>query len=88
MARQKKRASVPASESAKAPESPAPAPSRWRRGWWIGLFVLGMGAAFLVSQRRPSRPNVLLVTIDTLRADHVGVYGYKGARTPVLDALA
>ncbi len=35
---------------------------------------------------RPAR--VVLVTIDTLRADHVGVYGAKGAHTPTLDALA
>ncbi len=33
-------------------------------------------------------PSVLLVTIDTLRADRVGAYGYSGARTPTLDALA
>lgn len=33
-------------------------------------------------------PNVLLVTIDTLRADHVGVYGYDVAHTPHLDSLA
>ena len=32
--------------------------------------------------------HVLLITIDTLRADHVGAYGYTKARTPVLDALA
>jgi arylsulfatase A-like enzyme/tetratricopeptide (TPR) repeat protein len=35
-----------------------------------------------------SRPNVLLVTIDTLRADHVGSYGYHDASTPTLDDLA
>jgi choline-sulfatase len=35
-----------------------------------------------------SRPNVLLVTIDTLRADHVGSYGYDKASTPTIDALA
>ncbi len=33
-------------------------------------------------------PNVLLVTIDTLRADHVGSYGAANAMTPNLDALA
>lgn len=33
-------------------------------------------------------PSVLLVTIDTLRADRIGAYGYSGARTPTLDALA
>src|SRR5262245_33330269 len=37
---------------------------------------------------RPIRPNVLLVTIDTLRADHVGSYGYHDASTPTIDALA
>jgi arylsulfatase A-like enzyme len=35
-----------------------------------------------------ARPNVLLVTIDTLRADHVGAYGSRTVRTPVLDRLA
>ncbi len=33
-------------------------------------------------------PNVLLVTIDTLRADRVGCYGYARNTTPRLDALA
>lgn len=32
--------------------------------------------------------NVILITIDTLRADHVGAYGADRARTPVLDSLA
>ncbi|MCG8591672.1 MAG: sulfatase-like hydrolase/transferase, partial [Proteobacteria bacterium] len=31
---------------------------------------------------------MLLVTIDTLRADHVGAYGAERAHTPTLDALA
>jgi arylsulfatase A-like enzyme/Tfp pilus assembly protein PilF len=35
----------------------------------------------------PQRPDVILVTIDTLRADHVGCYGYRQAQTPVLDRL-
>lgn len=38
--------------------------------------------------RSPSPPDVLIVTLDTLRADRVGAYGHTGARTPVLDALA
>ncbi len=33
-------------------------------------------------------PNVVVITIDTLRADHVGCYGYKDIKTPNLDALA
>ena len=36
----------------------------------------------------PIRPNVLLVTIETLRADHVGSYGYERNITPNLDRLA
>ncbi len=36
----------------------------------------------------PDHPNVLLVTVDTLRADHVGCYGDKDASTPTIDALA
>ena len=35
-----------------------------------------------------NRLNVLLVTIDTLRADHLGLYGYRRATSPHLDALA
>jgi choline-sulfatase len=38
------------------------------------------------SCHRPARrPNVLLVSIDTLRADHVGLYGYPRDTTPFLD---
>ena len=37
---------------------------------------------------RPSRPNILLYVIDTLRADHLGVYGYPKPVSPHLDALA
>jgi choline-sulfatase len=32
--------------------------------------------------------NVVVITIDTLRADHVGAYGHHAARTPTLDTLA
>jgi arylsulfatase A-like enzyme/Flp pilus assembly protein TadD len=33
-------------------------------------------------------PNVVVITIDTLRADHLGCYGYSKIRTPNIDALA
>ncbi len=35
-----------------------------------------------------TRPNVLLVTLDTTRADRLGSYGHADARTPFLDRLA
>lgn len=38
--------------------------------------------------RTPERPNVLLVTLDTTRADRLGAYGYAAAATPAFDAIA
>ena len=32
--------------------------------------------------------NLLFITIDTIRADHIGCYGYKEAQTPNIDNLA
>lgn len=37
---------------------------------------------------RTAHPNVILITIDTVRADHVGCYGAKNVETPTLDSLA
>jgi len=34
------------------------------------------------------RPNVVLLSVDTLRADHLGCYGYEHATTPAIDAFA
>src|SRR5262249_50751043 len=34
------------------------------------------------------KPNVVLITIDTLRPDHLGCYGYKAIQTPNIDKLA
>ncbi|MGH9471594.1 MAG: sulfatase-like hydrolase/transferase [Terriglobales bacterium] len=36
----------------------------------------------------PPQPNLILITLDTVRADHLGVYGDARAHTPALDALA
>src|SRR5712671_4121281 len=33
-------------------------------------------------------PNLVVITIDTLRADHLGCYGYKQIKTPNIDSLA
>src|SRR4051794_9490311 len=37
---------------------------------------------------RQAPPTIVLVSIDTLRADHLGAYGYAGATSPFLDELA
>src|SRR2546423_12990134 len=40
------------------------------------------------SKSRLSAPDVFLITIDTLRADHVHCYGYDRVQTPAIDGLA
>jgi arylsulfatase A-like enzyme len=37
---------------------------------------------------KPAGPNVLVITVDTLRADHLGCYGYARDTSPRLDAFA
>lgn len=36
----------------------------------------------------PTRPNVLLISVDTLRPDHLGCYGYQRDTSPHIDRLA
>ena len=38
--------------------------------------------------RKAGRPNVLLISLDTLRADSLGCYGYERPTSPDIDALA
>jgi choline-sulfatase len=82
----------------RGPEPPRrPAPSTSTRRATISLLagLLVLAAAALIA-RRPGdalslwrqKRNLLLISIDTLRADHLGCYGYAGAQTPVLDNLA
>lgn len=40
------------------------------------------------SEATPEMPNILLIAIDTLRYDHLGLYGYPRNTSPNLDALA
>jgi arylsulfatase A-like enzyme len=50
----------------------------------IGLVLAACGGP----ARRAEQPNVLLVTVDTLRADRVSSYGFELQTTPNIDALA
>jgi len=45
-------------------------------------------AALVAGLLAAGTPDVILVTIDTLRADRLGAYGSKSAATPALDAMA
>jgi choline-sulfatase len=69
--------------------------SPWRpTGAWVAALALVLiGSAVGITRwtgggPRAGRPNVLLVTIDTLRSDGLSCYGNPTASTPVLDGLA
>jgi len=73
-----------------------------RQGWGEGgdrpapglasLCLLAAGAITLATLNAGPylvpQPNVVLIVVDTLRADHLGVYGYQRDTSPNLDALA
>jgi hypothetical protein len=52
------------------------------------LLILNMGVLVDARMRQSRGPNVVLIVIDTLRADHVGCYGYTRKTTPNIDKLA
>ena len=52
----------------------------------FGVFLIF--ACCAACRSRASSPDVLLITLDTTRADHIGAYGDRRARTPRLDRLA
>lgn len=56
---------------------------RLARRWAAVLALLSLAAC-----GEPRQPNVLLISIDTLRADHLGCYGYERDTSPRIDALA
>ena len=57
----------------------------------LGGIVTAYGAVE-TSREQPlplrDRPNIILISIDSLRADHLGSYGYHRDTSPTLDALA
>src|SRR4051812_41591045 len=50
-------------------------------------FLLLAAATFAFAAAPAAKPDVYLITVDTLRADHVGCYGDAKAATPALDGL-
>ena len=75
-----------------------------RRWPWIILPLLVAAAALVVIRLVPrspaarvsslwaargvAKPNIILITLDTTRADHLACYGYPAVSTPNLDAIA
>lgn len=55
-------------------------------GWVLSILVLAASCAGPTIGADP--PNILLISIDALRADHLSCYGYDRHTSPVLDGLA
>ncbi len=77
-------------------------PPTSKSGVWIlsamlGLIALSVGAAVWMAsaptspdanEARVRPPNVLVITMDTTRADHLGCYGHPAGVTPNIDKIA
>ena len=62
-----------------------------KKTWWIAagaLLLLALAVVFWPRGHKAVHWNVLLITLDTTRADRLGAYGCRTARTPNLDRLA
>lgn len=53
-----------------------------------GASMAAVSLLLLLAPRLAAPPNLLLITIDTLRADHLGCYGYARDTSPSIDRLA
>jgi arylsulfatase A-like enzyme/Tfp pilus assembly protein PilF len=77
---------------------PPPAYVKRLRRWRFALILVVLFAAvvaaaatgwrFARTSSAPSNGPIILISIDTLRADHLPLYGYRNVRTPAIDALA
>ncbi|MFN5061217.1 MAG: sulfatase [Pseudomonadota bacterium] len=58
----------------------------------VSLAIYSLLCVLLLSckttEGRSSRPNIIFLMLDTLRADHLSTYGYERQTSPVLDAFA
>jgi arylsulfatase A-like enzyme len=71
-------------------------PAPWMVAVWVLAFAGIQGGKWLDERNAvahlpaaaPGSPNVLVIVVDTLRADHVSSYGYTRPTTPNLDLLA
>ena len=56
---------------------------------FIALLLIWTGySLYRYRKLSPRRPNVLIISLDTLRADHLSCYGYAGETSPNIDKLA
>jgi choline-sulfatase len=58
------------------------------QGWGLLFAIALCGARNLSAAPAKNPPDILLITVDTLRADHLGCYGSKSVATLAMDSLA
>ena len=63
-----------------------PTPKPWHGVALVGIVLISAALFFWRKSHRDR--DVIIITVDTLRADHLGAYGYAAARTPNIDRLA
>ncbi len=56
--------------------------------WLCACVLLCACLSLSTCSSKKSPPNIILLTLDTTRADHLGCYGHASAATPHLDRLA
>ncbi len=54
----------------------------------LSFGLLALATHLACSEPAGPRPNLVLITLDTLRADRLGAYGYERETSPVLDSIA
>ena len=62
--------------------------SRWPSTLFLGLVLLGAQLWSRVHHRRDPGPDIVVLLVDVLRADHLGCYGYDRPTSPHIDRLA
>lgn len=54
----------------------------------IPVLTAALCAAFIACSTHNEPPNMIFIVVDTLRADHLGCYGYERDTSPHIDALS
>ena len=60
---------------------------------WVSLAgiilasFIAIKLSFIITSKTPKRPNLLLITLDTLRPDHLNSYGYERLTSPAITKL-
>jgi arylsulfatase A-like enzyme len=59
-----------------------------RPGWRAAALVATAHLLACGGEVRDTRPNIVLIVADTVRADYLGYHGFRGPSSPALDLLA